>query len=303
MAIQYLTYAEIDLKKWDDCILRANNGLIYAYSFYLNQMAPNWDALVMDDYDAVMPLTWNKKYGIHYLYQPAFTASLGVFGKDIDASKLNAFLNAIPDKFKYWDICLNHQNCFPVADFTLYERVNYVLPLQQPYEILFSQFRESTQRNIKKSKDLNCVIKKNIAAEDIISLSQTQALKFDAVTNEDFKHIGNLYSLLLQQEQACNYAVYSNSELVAAALFFFSNKRAYYILVGNHPNSKVLGASHALINAFIKDHAEQDLSLDFEGSDISSLAFFYGSFGAVIEKYAALRLNRLPVWAKWMKRS
>ena len=197
MAIQYLTYAEIDLKKWDDCILRANNGLIYAYSFYLNQMAPNWDALVMDDYDAVMPLTWNKKYGIHYLYQPAFTASLGVFGKDIDASKLNAFLNAIPDKFKYWDICLNHQNCFPVADFTLYERVNYVLPLQQPYEILFSQFRESTQRNIKKSKDLNCVIKKNIAAEDIISLSQTQALKFDAVTNEDFKHIGNLYSLLL----------------------------------------------------------------------------------------------------------
>ena len=85
MEIHYLTYQQIIKTKWDACIDKADNGLIYAYSFYLDAMAKHWDALVMNDYEAVMPLTWNKKYSIHYLYQPPFTACLGVFGKLLTA--------------------------------------------------------------------------------------------------------------------------------------------------------------------------------------------------------------------------
>ena len=61
LKIQYLTHYQIDKAKWDDCIGKADNGLIYAYSFYLDQMSKNWDALVLNDYAAVMPLTWNRK--------------------------------------------------------------------------------------------------------------------------------------------------------------------------------------------------------------------------------------------------
>ena len=96
--------------------------------------------------------------------------------------------------------------------------------------------------------------------------------------------------------------VTKEGQLLATAVFFFSHNRAYYILVGNHPNGKTLGASHTLIDAFIKDHAGENLLLDFEGSDISSLAFFYSSFGAVEEKYSAVKLNRLPAPIKWLKK-
>nr|MBU9937149.1 hypothetical protein [Ferruginibacter sp.] len=101
MAIRYLTYRQIDKPKWDACIDGAYNGLIYAYSFYLDSMAKHWDALVLNDYEAVMPLTWNKKYGIHYLYQPPFTACLGVFGKQLNAATVSDFLKSIPPKFRY----------------------------------------------------------------------------------------------------------------------------------------------------------------------------------------------------------
>lgn len=73
-------------------------------------------------------------------------------------------------------------------------------------------------------------------------------------------------------------------------------------MVGNHPNGKTLGASHTLIDAFIKDHSGQNLLLDFEGSDIHSLAHFYSSFGAREEKYSAIKLNRLPAPFKWFKK-
>ncbi len=100
MNIQYLTQQQIDKTKWDHCIADAPNGLIYGYSFYLDHMAKHWDALMLNDYEAVMPLTWNKKYGIHYLYQPFLTAQLGVFGKNITEEQVENFIQAIPSKFR-----------------------------------------------------------------------------------------------------------------------------------------------------------------------------------------------------------
>lgn len=310
MAISYLTYQQINKTKWDACIDNASNGLIYGYSFYLDCMAKNWDALVLNDYEAVMPLTWNKKYGIYYLYQPPFTACLGVFGNGLSAEMVNEFLNSVPAKFSYWDIYLNHGNFFKLTGFNLYERMNYVLPLDESYERLYNNYRENIQRNIKKAEQFGLTVNKNITVAEVTALAKQQAREFANLPAEDFKRFESLYQLLYQKEKATTYAVHTKEgQLLAAAVFFFSHNRAYYIMVGNHPDGKTLGASHALINAFIKDHAGQNLPtgqagllLDFEGSDIPSLGFFYSSFGAREEKYSAIRLNRLPYYLKWMKR-
>jgi hypothetical protein len=293
-SIQYLLHEQVDKKKWDDCISNAGNSLIYGYAFYLDAMAKEWDALVLNDYEAVMPLTYNKKYGINYLYQPPFTAALGLFSKNISAELLNKFLLAIPAKFKYWDIYLNHGNYFELKGFELYQRMNYILPLDKSYNDLHAAFRTSTQRNIKKFTQLKGAIKKDIPIKDIIELSTEQSKDFSKLADDDFTRMNSLYKLLHKEGNAITYGAYSNDQLVASAAFFFSGKRAYYILVGNHPDGKTIGASHALINAFIEDHAGKDLLLDFEGSDIHSLAFFYSSFGAVEEKYCGIKLNRLP---------
>ncbi|MGB4844552.1 MAG: GNAT family N-acetyltransferase [Ferruginibacter sp.] len=303
MEIKYLTYEQIDKTKWDNCIDNADNGLIYAYSFYLDSMSKNRDALVLNDYEAVMPLTWNKKYGVHYLYQPPFTACLGVFGKNLDAKTINAFLNAVPAKFKYWDIYFNAGNFFKLNNFDLYERMNFVLDLNADYENLYKNYRDNIKRNIKKAEKLNLVINRNIAVADVMALAKDQSGDFANFEQSDFSNFEKLYKLLHQKEKATSYGVYTKEkQLLASAVFLFSHNRAYYIMVGNHPNGKTLGASHALINAFIKDHAGENLLLDFEGSDISSLAFFYSSFGAVEEKYSAIRLNKLPAPLKWFKK-
>lgn len=300
--IKYLTYQQINKNKWDACINNADNGLIYGYSFYLDAMAKNWDALVLNDYEAVMPLTWNKKYSIYYLYQPPFTACLGVFGRSLTLETVNEFLKAIPAKFKYWDIYFNPGNLFKLQDFDLYQRMNYVLNLNESYDNLYTAYRDNIKRNIKKSEQFQLSINKNIAIADVIELAKQQSNNA-AITAEDFTHFENLFQSLYSKQKATTYGVYTKEgRLIASAAFFFSHNRAYYIIVGNHPDGKTLGASHALINAFIKDNAGEDMLLDFEGSDIPSLAFFYSSFGAVEEKYSAVRLNRLPTYLKWMKK-
>ena len=121
--ITYLENKEIDKAKWDSCITNAGNGLIYARSFFLDAMSRDWDALVMGDYLAVMPLLFNKKYGIYYLYQPPFIRFTGIFGNDINAEKVNKFLAAIPVKYKYWDIDFKEH----LIDFNIIDLINISL--------------------------------------------------------------------------------------------------------------------------------------------------------------------------------
>ena len=287
--LKYLKHEEIDLAKWDACIEQAPNGLVYAYSVYLNHMARHWDALVLNDYEAVMPLTWNKKLGISYLYQPPFVACGGVFGKNFNVDE---FIKAIPKKFRLIEINLNAGNSVHSAQL----RNNFVLPLAKSYEEIYSNYRDNVKRNIKKAA--GCAVKTGIDIDQIITLAKEQLSTVVNIDDDDMHR----FKKLSENLQSKTYGVFSPSgELLASCVYFFSHNRAYYILVGNHPNGKTLGASHYLIDRFIADHAGSNLLLDFEGSDIRNLAFFYSSFGATAEVYPALRINRLPWYAKLFK--
>ena len=300
--IQFLVQEQIDKKKWDRCIEIAGNGLIYGYSFYLDQMARHWDALVMNDYEVIMPLTWNKKYGVYYLYQPFLAAQLGIFGNDIDSGLAESFLKSIPAKFKYWDIYLNQGNVFTLKEFALHQRTNYTLALHRPYEELYRSYRENIQRNIRSSAKAGCILQKDFNVERVIELALQQMRSYGEESTDNVDRFRKMYQVLHSRQMATTYGIISaQKELLASSVFFFSHNRAYYILVGNHPDGKTVGASHALIDAFIKDHAGRNIILDFEGSDIRNLAFFYSSFGGMEEKYATIRLNRLPFYLRWLK--
>jgi hypothetical protein len=301
--IQYLSYKEIDKTKWDACIEQAANGLIYPYSFYLDAMAKHWDALVLNDYEAVMPLTWNRKYGFYYLYQPAFTASLGVFGKNLTKELIDDFIKSIPSKFKLIEISLNAGNLIGDSKTFSMLRSNYILHLNKAYEEIYKAYRDNHKRNINKAFQLGGCVSQEISVDGIIQLNKEQLQHIDGTKPGDYPNFKTLFEFLKNKGQAKTYAIVDpKNKVLASAVFFFSHKRAYYIMVGNHPDGKTIGASHALINAFIKDHAGQNLILDFEGSDIRNLAFFYSSFGATEEIYPALKINKLPWYVRLLKK-
>jgi hypothetical protein len=290
--IRYLRHEDIDPAKWDACVERAANGLIYAYSFYLDYMSRNWDGLVLGDYEAVMPLTWRRKFGIYYLYQPAFVAHAGVFGNKLSEQIINEFIKAIPEKFRLVEINLNPGNTF---NFKENLRKNYVLPLSDSYENIAGRYKENVRRNVKKAIAAGCIVKKDFGVEEVAEIARTQLKTVVEIREEDFSRFRDLYLYLHRQQRAITYGVFNRQdELLASCVYFFSHNRAYYILVGNHPNGKTLGASHYLIDRFIADHANSNLLLDFEGSDIRNLEFFYQGFGGSAEVYPALRVDRLP---------
>jgi hypothetical protein len=49
------------------------------------------------------------------------------------------------------------------------------------------------------------------------------------------------------------------------------------------------------VDAFIREHAGKEFNLDFEGSNIPSVARFFAGFGARPEIYQGVNFDRLPV--------
>jgi hypothetical protein len=303
-SIRHISRADLDTEKWNQCIKDASNGLIYGYSFYLDMMSSQWDALVIGDYIAVMPLTWKKKAGLYYLYQPAFTPNLGIFGKEVNAQLVRDFIDAIPKKFRLIEINLNAGNAIDqatTADIRFMLLKNYYLQLNRPYNQLYNAYNDNIKRNIKKSVSLGCRLERGVAVEKVVQLANKQLGKISNLTTADFDKFSSIYNQLASLQKAKSYGIYLGDELLSAAVYFFSNGRAYYILVGNHPNGKTMGTSHYLIDRFIADHAGTDTILDFEGSDISNIAFFYSSFGSKVEHYPSIKINRLPWYIRWLK--
>lgn len=303
--IRYLKNHEIDKEKWDKCISSSPNSIIYAYSWYLDIVAQNWEALVEDDYISVFPLPLNKKFGIKYSLQPYWTQQLGLFSSSsISSEKLNEFLNSIPKTYLFYQINLNSFLKFaPIRDIEFVENKNYCLDLIYTYEVLYSSYSKNLRRNLNSSKEkLN--ILKNSNIESVVDL-------FKKGRGKEISNLGDYgYRLLIQliyKAQYLNFAeVWSaydqNNSLCAATVFLKSRARAIMIFSANNSVGRENYAMHQLIDGFIRDNQQLNMVLDFEGSNLEGLSRFYQSFGAENSPYFTIYRNRLPLPFKLISR-
>ena len=109
--IQYVSRKLLDEKKYDFCIENSIQSRIYAFSWYLDIVADHWDVLVLNDYEAVMPIPWKQKLGFKYITQPYFCQQLGIFSlTTISEETQLEFIKKIPSKFLKVSLALNSQN-------------------------------------------------------------------------------------------------------------------------------------------------------------------------------------------------
>jgi hypothetical protein len=299
--IRFLKYEEIDTKKWDACIRDSFNGNIYAYSWYLDVVAEHWDALVQGDYERVFPLTWKKKFGISFLYQPFFTQQLGIFSKNILTTEIvNEFLALIPPCFKHIEIFVNAYNQPDQKKYTVEQQINHELDLIKPYQNLCRGYSKNLKRNIKKASQKNLSIVKNIKVEKVVDLFRNnRGQQIKHLGDHDYKRLRRLLYACVYKNAADVYGVFSGeNNLVAGAVFINSHRRTTFIFSGLSDEGKSLGAMPFLMDSFINEHSNKHLTLDFDGSNDENLSRFYKSFGAKTTNYPKLLINNLPFYLK-----
>jgi len=294
MEIKYLKHSEINKQDWDKCISRSFNGIVYGYSWYLDIVSFDWEALVLGNYEAVMPLTVKNKYWINYIYQPPYTQQLGIFTFSLLTPELvEQFIRAIPEKYKVIDIQLNTYNKVSLADRHVTEKLTYELDLILSYSDLVKKFKSNTKRNIRKAEKNGVKVIKNINLKEFLLLLKTNSK--EPVTFDQLNILRQIIPFTISHNMGAIYSGYNNhNELVAAAYFIWSHQKAIYLLSASTDEGKEDSAMFAIVNSFIREKAERNITLDFEGSMIENLARFYSGFGAEPCTYARVKINKLP---------
>lgn len=284
MTVKHLKHSQIDKEKWDKTVFSAKNGLPYVFSRFLDAVSENWEALIVADYQYVMPLPVKKKFGIKYAMQPLFCQQLGIFSQEtITQEVVNEFVKAIP--YNFFAFQLNYQNVCKGEKLP-----NLILSLSDSYEKIKQNFSENTKRNIRKTENFGLSVKM-INNDEFLSFWKAENFsKFpqnfavlEKIINSKNDFV-KLYSVENQQNTT-----------IATNLILETEKRIINLAPTSNLEGKEKSAMFFLLNYLIEKNAEKDIIFDFEGSQIENVARFYKGFGAKNEPYFFIQKNR-PKW-------
>jgi hypothetical protein len=253
--------------------------MVYGESWYLDLVGDkNWSALVLNDYEAVMPLPLKSKMGLTYVQQPFWTQQLGVFSKlEVTPEFVNSFLENIPKKLPLISTNLNQTNF--TEKHQLECKVNLVLDVKKPFEVLKTNFSSNTKRNCNKANKEGLTI-------DFDSTELTEYILFfkehikNPVSEFHYSCLTQIITESLKKGKGFIAIVKHKNEIVAASFILKSENRIIYRTGTSNRKGKDTKAMFFLIEALIKKYADSNYFLDFEGSELEGVARFYKGFGA-----------------------
>lgn len=292
--IKKVLHKNIDRKKYTECLKNSKNYRIYAEDWYLDAVSEKkWDCYVYGDYDAVMPVPYKRKFGVKFILQPILCQQLGVFSK-IEISE-EIFLKLI--KRLHRNLILNYNFNEENGRFLQnnhQSRNNFILPLNRPFDDLLSNFRRDRLKDIRRIENLDFEINKDFDPE---LFRADLALKYPYLQKYYSKE--NFINLLVSLKEKNRYSFYEmkSDNVTIASLFICHSRERRIVLLSTRDTSKNFkGAFAYLISLFIKENANSQLVLDFEGSMMESIADFNKSFGSVKKEYFAI--HQLSAWQK-----
>lgn len=292
--IIYLKNKEIDRNLWDTCIRNSGCFKPYPYSWYLDIMAPGWEALVDDEYDSVFPVPGFNKYSIKYIATPIFLQQLGAFSPDKPAGQMiNEFIWYMPEFYRFVDLCIGQK--INTEGFLLTERTNYVLPLDKSYDDLWNSFSSDCRRNIGLASQRGVSYTRDVKPKELINLFIDYTGKnITGIRKRDYERLETLMNHCLFNRKGRINGVRSGNTLISGIFVIEIPGSKTILFTANSPESREKRINYHAINELIKENASTDTILDFAGSSIPSVASFMESFASTKETYYRIYRNLLP---------
>lgn len=293
--IRFCTHDEIDPIKWNGRIEHSSFPTVFADYDLLSLVSPDWCALILDDYEAVMPLPTRCKWGASYVYTPFFISRLGLFATAPSAQLMRDFVSALPKQYKQCDLCLNPNNDVSALSQNSYQMMaSHSLAMNLSYEALQAHYSENTHRNLKTAAKYNLSLTvTDMWSIENLFLNNRGKEKGVAFKVADYEMLLCMADFWWDRDLVDLVGVKNETgKLIAGACFLKDHQRRWFLFSGRDNAESDKRAMFYLIDEYIKKHAGEDVILDFNGSMNPNVARFYAGFGA--QRYEFPVLNYIP---------
>lgn len=264
MPIQILRNNEIDFARWDRSLFRSLNGNVFGLSWFLNITAPDWEAMVEDDYQMLMPLPVHVRWKRKLISMPPFTWQLGIFSNRImEPELLSAFLNRLPASYRIHGITLNKFNRVNDSLFKVHDFSSVELDLISSYEKIRRGYNKELKSELENSATQHISIVKGLSVNDFLQFAAYSDINRNIrigtrelnclrliITNSVRYRLGELYGAYTPENNLC----------AAAFLITYRQKATLFMVLANRTGLQYC-AVQLIIDAYIQLHAEQKLIL------------------------------------------
>jgi hypothetical protein len=255
---------------------------------------------IFGEYETLLFVPYRSKFGMQYAYMPSFLQKLSFIGSQ---KGVDPILNELISHLRFGEICFENLNSS--AHFELQrDRKNYVLKLNNPYHNLSLGFSENHRRNCKKAKNLDVNLATNLT--ELVAIFKTEKLNSftDKKMDEIIRKLKDIETSEKLNGMLEIYNANDGAKTVSSILIIKFNEVIYYLLGTSQKTNKSLSTKglFRLFDFLIEKYADTNLTLDFEGSDISGIARFFKGFGAKETNYCFVKWNRLPFPFKLLKK-
>jgi Acetyltransferase (GNAT) domain len=250
--------------------------------------------------EIIAALTYNirKKYRLFTsISEPFLTPFCGIWFKNknlLDSEKTEIALKLLEQlpkttrfslRFKY---NFSPTTAFFLKDFKYEKRQTYILDNLKNIDAVFKNFKDNLKREIKKATAYYTIQ----TSDDIASFLKLQHLIFKRQNSKnpipDTIWL-KIDAVLKEKKQRTIYIATTTEGVIDAAIYIvWDNNAAYYLASGVTEGGRKNNAVALLLWQAIQDAAPHVPIFDFEGSSISSIAFFFKRFGAVMKEYQCI---------------
>ena len=275
---------------YDKCITASPNGAIYALSWYLDIVCPDWELIANRDFTTVMPLPVFRSMGRKTLIQPDYAFHLGVFSTSIpDPETIYRYLQAVPRNYKLRRLCLNKFNIVMKKNARIHNAAE--LDLISPYKQTRARFSHVIKDRLKLAGENSISFVSNTSVNDLLMFSY----RLDKLNKQKLKP-NQISTLRLIASNAIRYrsaqlaSAYDRSNnLCAIILFLIFNGKASILHAAANADGMKEGAIEFIIDHFIRENSEQNLVLSIDNPGDKYLLETLKNFGSGISEFPCLK--------------
>lgn len=294
--IKIIKYNEIDFDQYSRLLEKAIQNTDYADHQFLDIVSyRQWFLLVYGNYEAIMPVSYVRKYGFTFVLMPKLCQQLGVFSEKDDPKINQKFYDFLDQNFLVAIYAFNGDNQFLQQ---VQKKSSYLIQ-KNDYSTVKKNYSTHRRRNVRIIGDLveNIKVKK-----DWHEIDRSFLIKNIKGTSKgaDNLHYFQLFKKLLENNIGQLRILEFKNDVQSFVYLYEGKNRRYLSLFINrfpqiNPNFPSIMIDHCL-QEFIADK-----DFDFMGSEIENVAKFNERFGSFSYQYPLLSNDKFTLLKKLWK--
>lgn len=290
--MKLLDQKNIDRKRWEDLVLRNEDATIYNQSIFLDELAENWMLLVNDEYTIGLPIPYTIRLGVKGVYTPNFIRTIDWVGLN-NANQQQIISEAqsiLKQNFKLVHLKMIKPSFDGMSTDLIFQEVQGVLSMNS-----------QAKRSIKKFLKSDLTIQ-NVQIEQVLTVVSEELTEKVKDLNEN--DINRFEALLTSYptEKLWVLGVLENNEVVGGLVFIKWKNTFHYVKGGARKSAKDQGAMYAMMESAINYAFDQNLKVDFGGSNVAGVRQFNTAFGGTDIHYSEWKWDNSPFWFKLLKK-